>query len=351
MAAIRIPTPADKMTSTSQFCASMAAGAIAAFTVMSSPLPARADLFICNRMSYVVDAALGLEDKGAAATRGWFRIDPGQCNNVLHGELAADNVYIHVRALALYGTAPLPQIGNADFCVAEKDFIIAAARKCRSGQQLVHFTSIKPSQSGNGLTAYLAEEAGYDDAQARFAGIQRLLVVAGYDANPIDGISGPKTEAALTRFLKDRNLSAQTALQADFFKTLIAAAQNPAGIGFAWCNETSHVVMAALGVGDKGAIVSRGWYRLAPGQCVRPDLSGAPKRLYSYAEAVDADGRAIKRGADRLAWGGNTVLCTRESKFELSEQKDCAARGLMSAGFAAIDIAGKPATTVRFKEP
>ena len=44
-------------------------------------------------------------------------------------------------------------------------------------------------------------------------------------------------------------------------------------------------------------------------------------------------------------------LCTRDGKFELSDQKDCAARSLNSAGFAAVDLAGQPSTTVRFKEP
>ena len=32
--------------------------------------PAHADLQICSRMSYVVEAAIAIEDKGAAATRG-----------------------------------------------------------------------------------------------------------------------------------------------------------------------------------------------------------------------------------------------------------------------------------------
>jgi peptidoglycan hydrolase-like protein with peptidoglycan-binding domain len=50
--------------------------------------------------------------------------------------------------------------------------------------------------------AYLAEDSEYDDEQARLAGIQRLLVIAGYDAAPIDGVDGPKTQAALAAFLK-----------------------------------------------------------------------------------------------------------------------------------------------------
>jgi uncharacterized membrane protein len=44
-------------------------------------------------------------------------------------------------------------------------------------------------------------------------------------------------------------------------------------------------------------------------------------------------------------------LCTRDGRFELADHKDCASRGLNSAGFAVIDLAGKPSMTVRFKEP
>jgi len=47
------------------------AAALAAFSSA-----ARADFQLCSRMSYVVEAAIAIEDKGAAATRGWFRIDP-----------------------------------------------------------------------------------------------------------------------------------------------------------------------------------------------------------------------------------------------------------------------------------
>jgi uncharacterized membrane protein len=57
------------------------------------------------------------------------------------------------------------------------------------------------------------------------------------------------------------------------------------------------------------------------------------------------------RGDAPLAWGGNVTLCTRDGKFELSDHKDCATRGLNTAGFALIDIGNQPAATVRFREP
>ena len=109
--------------------------------------------------------------------------------------------------------------------------------------------------------------------------------------------------------------------------------------------------MASLGIVEMGAIVTRGWYRIEAGQCVRPDLRNDPHRLYSYAEAIDANGRTIRRGEAPLAWGGTVPLCTRDGRFELTDHKDCATRGLNSAGFAVIDPTGKPSTTVRFKEP
>src|SRR3954452_7649903 len=225
---------------------------LAATAILTLTAPARADFQFCNKTSYVLDLALALEEKEAAATRGWFRVDPGACKSVLQGAITADKVYVHARALPVYGPSPLPQAGHADFCIADGTFVIAAAKACqsRTGQRLARFSQIKPSESDQGLTAYLGEEADYDPAQARLAGIQRLLAVAGYDANPIDGLEGKKTSAALDQFLKDRCLPADTANGAAFFQVLLDAMKEADGVGFSWCNETAYPVMAALGVDE-----------------------------------------------------------------------------------------------------
>jgi uncharacterized membrane protein len=310
--------------------------------------PAHAELTICNHTSYLMDAAFGTEKRATVATRGWFHIEPGQCRQVLDGPLDADMVYVHTRTPPVYGSAPFPQNGDAELCVRPTDFAIADARSCPVSQQ-VRFAPSLASDSPKGPAINLAEEADYDDTQARLAGIQRLLTIAGYDAYPIDGVPGAKTQSALGKFLTDRKLGPDAASAPDFFATVLKAAQSPEGAGFAWCNDTRHTVMASIGTAEAGAIVTRGWYRVAAGQCLRPDLRGAPHQLYSYAEAVNADGRTIKRGDAPLAWGGKVPLCTRDGKFEVSDHKDCAARGLNSEGFAAIDV-GQPATVVHFKE-
>jgi uncharacterized membrane protein len=314
--------------------------------------PVRADLQICNRMSYVVEAALALDDKGATATRGWFRIEPGQCRTVLQGTIEAQHTLVHAEPLPAYTTAPLPQTGHADLCVGSKDFVIAAARLCgRSDQRLVPFTEVKPSESERGATVYLAEEEDYDDAQARLAGIQRLLVQAGYDANPIDGIRGKKTDTALAQFFSDHKLPPETIESGTIFATLLQAAQAPDASAFGWCNETTYPVMAALGVENRGSIVARGWYRIEPGRCLRPPLSGKPRRLYSHAEAIDGSGHVAVRAGKPLSWGGDKMLCTRNVRFELTEHGDCQASGLTAVGFAAIDLTRRDAATVHLKVP
>jgi uncharacterized membrane protein len=325
------------------------AACLFALCVLAEATPAHAELTLCNRTSYRMNVAIGLEKRANVETRGWFLIDPGQCRQVVDGVLDADMVYVHAKTPPVYGSSPLPQNGNSDFCVREGDFEIASARGCPMSQQ-ARFTPARPSDSPKGPVVNLAEEADYDDAQARLAGIQRLLVIAGYDANPIDGVQGAKTQGAINKFLADRKLRTEEANSINFFETLIAAAGNPEGHGFSWCNETKYPVMASLGIVEMGSIVTRGWYRVDAGKCLRPDVRGEPRKLYSYAEAVDGEGRALKRGDAAIAWGGDVPLCTRDGKFELSDQKDCAARGLNSAGFAAVDVANQPSTIVRFKE-
>jgi uncharacterized membrane protein len=122
------------------------------------------------------------------------------------------------------------------------------------------------------------------------------------------------------------------------------------GLGFSWCNETPYAVMAALGVDENGATITRGWYRVDAGKCVKPELPASPAKLYSFAEAVDKEGAALKRADRLLVWGGPMQLCTRDVRFEISEQRSCAAQGLTATGFAVIDMAGKPGATVRFRE-
>jgi uncharacterized membrane protein len=327
------------------------AGLVSAIALLTGISSAKADLKLCNRMSYVIEAAIGIDDKSTTATRGWFRIDPAACRVVLQGALTADRILLNARALAVYGASPLPQNGGDSLCVARDNFVIAAARQCRPGQTPAAFTQISPTRTDDGnLVAYLAEDSEYDDEQARLAAIQRLLVIGGFDASPIDGVDGPKTQAALSAFLKNRGLAADFVQSPNFFTTMVEAVQAPSSTGLTWCNDTPHKVMAAVGTDDGKTVTSRGWYRIEPGKCLHPDVTGQPKRIFSFAEAVDAENRTVRFKDKPLNWGGDTQLCTRESKFEVSEQSECNTRGLSSTGFVTVDLSsgGK---TLRFAMP
>jgi uncharacterized membrane protein len=321
------------------------------FALLANIAPAHADLKLCNRMSYVVEAAIGIDDKAATATRGWFRIDPAACRVVAQGTLTADRILLNARALSVYGSSPIPQNGGDTLCIAPENFVIAAARQCRPGQTPAPFTQITPTPTDDGnLVAYLAEDSEYDDEQARLAGIQRLLVIAGYDAAPIDGVDGPKTQAALAAFLKNRGLTPDIVQAPNFFTAMIDAVQSPSATGLTWCNDTPHKIMAAVATDDGKAVTSRGWYRIEPGKCLHPDVTGQPKQIFSFAEAVDAENRSIRVKDKPLNWGGTTQLCTRENKFEINEQGDCGTRGLAPIGFAAVDMSGG-GKTLRFALP
>src|ERR1041385_1423789 len=116
---------------------------LAATTFLLVATQAHAGLTLCNRTSYRVQAAIGFEKRANVATRGWFQIDPGECKLVLDGTLDADLVSRHARTPPLYGSAPMPQGGQAELCVREQDFDFADGRGCPVSQQ-AHFSAARP---------------------------------------------------------------------------------------------------------------------------------------------------------------------------------------------------------------
>jgi uncharacterized membrane protein len=325
--------------------------ALAGVFLLALATPALADLHICNRTSFVAETALGVETKGVTATRGWFRVDPAQCRTVLRGAPDAERLFLHARALTIYGAVRPLTPAEVQLCVGEGDFLVAGARRCKTGERLVPFAEVKPRESEGNLVLSIAEPADYGVQQARLAGIQRLLLLAGYGSEPIDGVAGPRTEAALSQFLRDRGLGSDAQSSPAFLDLLIDAVREGSRAGLLWCNETPHTVMAALGVEETGAIVTRGWWRIEPGACLRPELPRrAGSRAYSFAEAVDKAGATIELNGKPVSWGGGEQLCTRNSRFEIRDHATCRARGLAVQGFAPVEIGGAGAT-VRFGMP
>jgi len=76
--------------------------------------------------------------------------DPAACRVVAQGTLTADRILLNARALGVYGSSPIPQNGSDTLCVAPDNFVIAAARQCRTGQTPAPFTQITPTHADDG---------------------------------------------------------------------------------------------------------------------------------------------------------------------------------------------------------
>jgi uncharacterized membrane protein len=333
----------------------MARAVLAALALVAAGGAAHAQLAVCNRTSFVLDAAIGLDDQGAAATQGWFRVDPGTCAPVMAGDPPAGKLLLHARVLKLYAVHDLTPDRGTPMCVLPKNFIHSDATGCTGeGARKVPFVEVKPRRADTGAEVDLADAAGFDLDAAAIAGEQRLLTMAGYDALPIDGKAGATTSAALARFLADHH--GVSADKEPPWAALLAAAAKGPGIGLVWCNDTGNKVLAAWGEGAADAkkgrrqITSHGWYAVPPHACVGavPEPLDA-RTYYSYGAAVDGDGAPLKRDGKPVVWGGTTMLCTRPASFDIAEQGRCKARGFDATGFAALDIEGHAGITVHFR--
>jgi len=98
-------------------------------------------------------------------------------------------------------------------------------------------------------------------------------------------------------------------------------------------------------------VVARGWYRIETGRCLSPLRSAleGKGRLYSFVEAVDSAGFAVERDGRPLAWGGDTMLCTRTTLFEIDDHADCAGRGFEATGFDTVETGSALGATLTFE--
>ena len=72
----------------------MIRGFIAIVAAMIAATQAQAELNLCNRTSFRMEAAVGIEKRANVMTRGWYRVDPGQCRQVMDGPLDADMIAV-----------------------------------------------------------------------------------------------------------------------------------------------------------------------------------------------------------------------------------------------------------------
>lgn len=102
----------------------------------------------------------------------------------------------------------------------------------------------------------------------------------------------------------------------------------PAQARFSVCNQTLDVVNLAMGLFQRDAFVTSGWWTIGPNQCadvIERDLDAR----YVYVFAQDVFGRIILSGA--------TPMCVAPTRFEIRGETDCLARGYIDARFHEVD--------------
>lgn len=107
----------------------------------------------------------------------------------------------------------------------------------------------------------------------------------------------------------------------------------PAWADFRLCNQSYDVLNIAIaqpsGVeGPDDGFTTRGWWRVAPGQCATL-LRGTLKSRYFYVFAADIFGKE--------ALSGSIPLCVAPRRFVIETQGNCLLRGYLDARFIEVD--------------
>ena len=307
---------------------------------------------LCNNTSYIIDAAIGIEFQDATATQGWFRVYPGACRSILTNTQDGERYFLHTRTPIIYDKIPEPAAISRMLCIRDEEFLLASAESCSGDKgSLAPFSRLVPGDGNSISTVTLKEAANFSGDQARIAGLQRLLTLADLDPGPIDGSPGDKTTVALDTIRRQYNL-ALGASDHILFATLISAALNSGGAtGLTLCNETGWKVLAAVGTLSNGVTQSQGWFELPANRCTKILRSAINSNvIHVFAEAVDDNGRPALVGTNLIRWEGETKLCTKSIRFNITDQKDCELRGLEATDFRSFDLNGAEGRIVWLRE-
>ncbi|MCB9958636.1 MAG: DUF1036 domain-containing protein [Rhodospirillaceae bacterium] len=202
----------------------------AAAGLLLASAPAAAELVLCNRTEFVVVAAVGQTGATTRSSQGWWVIDPGACQTPIGQPLPPDGLFIYAYALrAGPGGGREVWAGPEPFCTADDRYQFTGRPPCQPGAIQRGFRAL----DHNGAASWTFDLTGPHPwatlDQARNAGIQRLLGLAGYDPGPVDGFLGDQTLAALIAFQRSQGLGSEVRLTPALMAALNAAAPQPQG--------------------------------------------------------------------------------------------------------------------------
>ena len=285
---------------------------------------------LCNRTSYIIEAAIGRPEGNGMTVEGWIKLQPGSCKLALPGPLEPKFHFVYARTSTAHRGGVREWGGNTDLCVDPTgSFSLESPPECAAmGLESRGFRAVEITRRTRWMTPF-TEIDNYTADKARAAGIQRLLEEAGVVSNVIDGNIGHKTRTAINAFLKDNGLPATTSEPdlIDFLEQV--AKERGRAVGFTVCNRTKNRIWSAIARRGSEGWESRGWWMLEAGGCSRVidrPLSGAEH--FVYGEMEDGDKlRTLAKASD--------AFCVGRSKFAIVGRDDCEASAYRTALFAA----------------
>lgn len=308
---------------------------------------ANAKYSLCNKSSYVLSAAIGYVDGDRLATRGWWRLRPGQCKVVLTEQTLPGRYFVFAEAIPGHRGELRTWSGDTPLCVENSGFFnLRNQELCRDDplrQRQFFDVEVTEAAGGNWQTDF-AEARNYTVYSAEVAGVQRLLSDIGKDAGRVDGAMGRATQRALEAYRKEKGLDGGAGIDDEVIDALIEDANaREAKLGFFYCNKTDRAVWSAIAEQDDGELYrSKGWWKLEPGGCAKI-LKGELERDHYYVYAV------IEEGMNELALtGGDKTFCINPVMFNVGNDADCSEKDLEQATFRRVEIGGAPSATFDF---
>ena len=285
---------------------------------------------LCNKTSYIIEAAVGRPEGTGITVEGWLKLQPGTCTMAATAPLEPKFHFLYARTSSAHRGGRREWGGRTELCVDPTGgFSIENPPECTAmGLEARGFRPIEITSKVRWTTDF-SEIENYSLDEARSAGLQRLLEEAGVTTGAIDGNLGHRTRVAIGEFLKSNGLP-ETTSDADLIDFLEQVAKERGRtVGFTLCNRTKNRVWSAIARRGAEGWESRGWWMLEAGGCARViDKPLRGTEYYVYGEMEDGTKiRTLAKASD--------AFCVGHAKFAIVGRDQCEASAYRTALFAA----------------
>jgi len=283
--------------------------------------PARAELELCNRTSYILYTAFAVQTKKGETTQGWIRIVPGDCKMAINEPLGRDIYYTYARTSPAHNGAIRAWGGNVRLCTAEENFRFSykiGTVRCDAEATALPFARISNKNRPVWTTTFTESDALDTVSAAETAGIKRLLNDNGAKL-VLDNRADKAMAAALGAFRGRLHMAASASTHQLFDALETEALKTSAPAGYSVCNDGDGVLWAAIAFKGPKNWLSRGWWKVPAGSCARMlTMPLALDRVFLHVE---------KHGNPKR-------FCLTDQTFEIEGRGDCAKRHFSEASFA-----------------